>query len=79
MIEVSGVFFLLFLRVIRCLSGVTLDTLSPCPDIPEILGLYFIISISLSFYILVLLLDKLIDEIYLDLFNDFTVSSVSVL
>ena len=32
MIEVYGVFFLLFLRVIRRVSGVSLDKLSPCPD-----------------------------------------------
>ena len=78
MIKVSGILFLLFFRGIRCISGVTLDTLFPCPDIPERLGLSFLISISLGFYILVLFSDKLADEIDLDLFTYFTVSSVSV-
>ena len=45
---------------------VTLDTLSPFTYIPERLGLSFLISISLGFSILVLLSDKLADEIYLD-------------
>ena len=75
----SEVFFLLFLRGIRFLSGVTLDTLSPCPDIPERLELSFLIYISLGFSNLLLLLEKLADEIDLDLFTIFTVSYVSVL
>ena len=75
----SKVFFLLFLQWISCLSGVTLDTLAPCPDIPERLGLSFLMSISLGFSILVILSDKLADEIYLYLFTYFNVSSVSVI
>ena len=78
LIEVSEVFSLLFLRGIRCLFGVTLDTLYPCPDIPERLELSFLISIYFGFSILVFLWDKLADEIDPDLFTDFTVSSVSV-
>ena len=79
LIEVSEVFFILFLRGICCLSGVTLDTLSPCTYIPERLELYFITSISLGFSILAILSDKLTDEIDLYLFTDFTVSSILVL
>ena len=76
-IKISQVFFLLFLQGIYCLSGVTLDTLSTCPYIPERLGLYFLISIYLGFSILVFLSDKLADEIDLDLFTVSTVYSVS--
>ena len=79
MIEVYKVLFLLLLRGISCLSDVTLDTISTGPEIPERLELSFIISISLGFYILVLLSDKKTDEIDLDLFTDFTVSSISVI
>ena len=79
LIEVSEVLFLLLLRGIRCSAGVTLDTLYTCPDIPERLELYFLISISLGFSILVLLSDKMSDEIDLDLSTDFTVSYVLVL
>ena len=61
------------------LSGNLLDTHAPCPDIPERLGLSFLISISFGFSVLVLLSEKLADEIELDLFIVFTVSSVSVL
>ena len=75
----SEVFFLLFLRVIRCLSGDLLDTLDPCPYIPKILALSFLISISFGFYFLVLLSEKLADEIDFDLSSVFTVSSVLVL
>ena len=62
LIEVSEVLFILFLQGIRCLSVVTLDTISPCTDIPESLELPLIISISLDFYILVLLSDKLAEK-----------------
>ena len=79
MIELYEVLFLLLLRVIRCLSGVTLDTLYPRPDIPEILELSFLISIFLGFSVLVLLSDKMAHEIDLYLFTNFNVSSVSVL
>ena len=78
-IEVSGVSFILSLRGIRYLSDVTLDKTSPCTDLPEIPGLSFLISISFGFSILELLSNELDDEIDLDLFTDFTVSSVSVL
>ena len=78
-IEMSEVFFLLFLQGIRFWSGVTIYKLSPCTDITERLELYFLISISLGFSILVLLSDKLADEIDLDLFTIFTVYSVPVL
>ena len=75
----SEFLFLLFLQGICFLYGVTLDTLYPCLDIQERLELSFLISISLGFYILVLLSDKLADDIDLDLFTGFTVSSVSVI
>ena len=51
----------------------------PCPDIPEILELSLLIYICLGFSILVLLSEKLVDGIDLDLFSFFTVSSISVL
>ena len=63
----------------RCLSGDSLDTIAPCPDIPERLELYFLISIFLGFSILALLSEILADEIDLDLFSVFTVSYVSFL
>ena len=75
----SELFFILFLQGIRCLSGDSLDTLDPCPEIPERLGLYFLIYISLGFSILVLLSEELADEIDLDLFSFFTVRYISVL
>ena len=64
---------------ISCLSGVTLDKLSPCSDIPQRLELYLLLSTSFDFYILVLFSDKLADEIELDSFTDFTASYISVL
>ena len=78
MIEVSVVFFLLFLRGIHCWYGVTLDKISPCKDKTERLKLYLQTSISEVFSILVLLLDKLILGIYLDLSNMFSVSVILV-
>ena len=79
MIEVSEVFFILFLQGICCWSGVTLDKLSPCPDKTETLKLSLQISIYLGFSILVLLLDKKVLEIDPDLATVFTVFSVPVL
>ena len=70
----SEVFFLLFLQGIQRVFGVSLEKLSPCPDKTETLKLYFKISISKSFYILVLLLDKLGLGIYLDWSTVFSVS-----
>ena len=75
----SEFFFPLFFWGILCLSGVTLDTLYPCPDITERLELSFLVSISMMFLIFVHLSDKLDDEIDLDLFTDFNVTLVSVL
>ena len=74
MIEASEFFFLLFLRRIFFWSGVTLDKLSPCTEKTETLKLSLKISISEGFYILVILLDKIVLEIDLDLFNVFSVS-----
>ena len=76
MIKVSEVFFLLSLPGILCWSGVTLDKLSSCPDKTETLKLYFQISISEGFSILVLLLDKLVLGIDLDLSTVFYVSVI---
>ena len=56
-IQASRVFLILFLQVIRRLSGVSLDKLYPCPDKLETLKLYFWICISEDFSILVLLLE----------------------
>ena len=72
----SGVFFLLFLRGIQRISGVTLDEIYPCPGKTETLKLSLWISISKGFSILVLLLDKIFLITDLDLS---TVLSVSVL
>ena len=63
MIGVSGFFFLLLLRGIQRISGVTLDKLSLCRDKTETLKLSPWISISKDFSILVLLLYKLVLEI----------------
>ena len=62
-----------------CLSGVTLDKLSPCPDIPERLEFSLRTSISLGFSILILFSDKLAEKIDLELPTYFTVYYVSVL
>ena len=74
-VEVFEVFFLLFLLGILCLSSFTLDQLSTCPNTPEIIGLYFIISISLGYSIFLLFIRKMADEIDLDLFTYFNMSS----
>ena len=57
MIELTEVFFLLFLRVIWRVSSVSLDKISPCPDKPETLKLSLWMCIYESFSILVLLLE----------------------
>ena len=57
----------------------TVVTLAPGLDILERLGLSLLTFIYFGCSMLVLLSDKLADEIYLDLFIHFTVSSVSVL
>ena len=41
MIEVSGILFILFLRWIQIVSGVSLDKISPCPDKLEHLNCSF--------------------------------------
>ena len=76
MIKMSEVLFLLFLQGIRCLYGVTLDKLSPCPYKTETLNLFLKISISEGFSIPVLLLDKLFIEIDLYFFTVFSVSVI---
>ena len=60
-------------------SGDTVVTLAPGLDILERLGLSLLTFIYFGCSMLVLLSDKLADEIDLDLFSVFTVSSVSVL
>ena len=64
--------------------GDTVVILAPCTDILETLGLsllnlLFLNFISFDFFFLVSLSSKLANEIDFVLFNDFTVSSVSVL
>ena len=66
--EVYGFFFLLFLQGIRRLSGVILDKLSPCPKKSEISLLSLRIYISVGFSILILVLDKLVIGVDLDLY-----------
>ena len=66
LIKVSDSFFLLILRGIRSLSGDTVVILAPCLDILEILGLSLLTFISFGFSVLVLLSDKMDDEIDLD-------------
>ena len=53
--------------------------IAPCLDILETLGLSLLIFIYFGCYILVILSDKLVDEIELVFFSGFTVSSFSVL
>ena len=57
MIEVSVVFYILFLRLIQRVSGVLLDKLSPFPYKPKTPKLSLWICISEGFSILVLLLE----------------------
>ena len=61
------------------MSGDTVVILAPCLYINETLGLSLLTFIYFGCSILVLLSDKLADEIDLDLFIVFTVSYVSVL
>ena len=66
------------------MSGDTVVLIDPCIDILETLGVSllnfsFINFISFGFCLLVLLSDKLADEIDLVLFSGLTVSSVSVI
>ena len=70
-IKVSGVFLL---RGIQRISGVIPDKSSPFPDKPEGYLLSLKIYISVGFSILVLLLDRLVPVIYLDLSIVLTVS-----
>ena len=70
----SEVFFPLLLRGIRIISGVTLDKNSPCPDKTETLKLFLWISIYQGFSIPVILLDKLVLGIDLNLLTVFSVS-----
>ena len=65
-IEVSG-FFHLFLRVIQRISRVISAKLSPCLEKLEISLLSLTISIFVGFYILVILLEKLVPGIDLDI------------
>ena len=67
MIEMPGIFFIVFLRGIKRISDDTLDKLSPCPGKTETLKLSLWISISEGFSILLLLLDELFLGIDLDL------------
>ena len=61
------------------MSGDTVFTLAPGLDILEILELSLITFIYFGCSMLILLSDKMSDEIDLDLFIVFTVSSVLVL
>ena len=78
MIEVSEVFFFLFLWCIQIVSIVTLDKPSPCPDKIETLKFSLKMSISEGSSILLLLLDKLVLGIDLNLFTVFSVSVIWV-
>ena len=71
--------FLLILRGIRSLSGDTVVILDLCLDIIEEPRLSLLTFICFGCYILVLLSDKLADEIDLVFFSNITVSYVSVL
>ena len=63
----SGALFVLLLRVIRRLSGVTIDKSSSYLDKIETFLLSLRISFSVGFSILVLLVDKLVIEVDPDL------------
>ena len=79
LIKVYEIFFLLILKGERFLSDDTVVTLSPGLDILERLGLSLLTFIYFGCSTLILLSDKMADEIDFDLFRFFTVSSVSVL
>ena len=67
-IKVSKVFFLFSLQGIHCLAGNSLVAVAPSLDILERPGLSFITSVYFFCDVLLLLSDKLADEIDLDLF-----------
>ena len=71
----SGVLSLLFLQGIRILSGVILARSYLCPDKIEKIPLSLKVSISVGFYILLLLLDKLVLGVDLDLSIELSVSN----
>ena len=73
----SGV-FLFFLQVILIISGVTSDKSYPGKEKPERFLLSLKISISVGFSILVLILDKLVPGLDLDLSTVLTVSVIWV-
>ena len=73
-IKVSGVFFFLFFRWIQRISGVKPAKSSPYKEKSEKYLLSLRISISMGFSIPVLVLDKLVTGIYLDLSTVLTVS-----
>ena len=77
--KASVIFFLLMFREICSLSGYTVVILAPGLDILERLGLSLLTFIFFGFSRLILLSDKLADEIYLYLCNVFTLSNFSVL
>ena len=79
MIKLSEVLFILFLQGISYWSGFTTNIFSPCPEKTERLELSLQISIYVGFYILLILLYKLVLGIYLDLFNVFNEFYVSVI
>ena len=68
--------FILLLQGIRYWYDVNLNKISLCPDKTETLQSSMKISISECFSVLVLLLDKLVLEIDLDLFTVFSVSVI---
>ena len=76
MIKVYVVFFILFLQGIRIISGVTLDKLSPFLDKTETLKFPCEHLFLMIFSILVLLLDKLVLGIELDLSTVFSMSVI---
>ena len=78
-IKVSEIFFPLILLGKRYLSINTVVTLAPGLEILDRLGLSLLTFISFGYSMLIILSDKLADEIDLDLFIYFTVYSVSVL
>ena len=73
MIEVSGVFSL-FLPGVLIISDVIDAKSSSCKEKLDISLLYLVISISVGFLILLLILDKLVPVIDLDLSPVLTVS-----
>ena len=78
MIKVSGVFIILFWRGIQRISGVIPAKSSSCIEKQERYLLSLTISISVSFYILVLILDKFVPGTYLYLSTVLTVSLLDV-